>query len=139
MTPGVGHSYRLNALTGSGWKTIGRGGFQTPNCATIVRIACTGEDSSTVHFYLPPATPVAGGVPQQQWIDMSLNAFDFRAAPFISAGPFPAEGTTFPWSGVMFGRPHNHRVNAFYAGRGWIIQTAGRFSPPDCRNLPAAV
>lgn len=139
MTPGLGHVYRLNALTPAGWQGIGGGGFQTPNCATIVRIDCTGEDSSTVLFYLPPAFSVAGGVPQEQWIDMSLNDFSFRAAGYLSAGPFPAEGATFPWSGVLYGRPHNYRVNAFYAGRGWIIQTTGGFSPPDCRNLPAAV
>ena len=76
---------------------------------------------------------------RQQWLDLAVIGVQARPpTPFIGAGPFPAEGATFSWPGIITWRRHYYRVNAQLANGAWVPQVLGDFLPLGCVNLPAA-
>jgi hypothetical protein len=139
LLPGLTHWYRLNGWFADGWRTIGAGAFESPNCQSIAGIRCNndGETTSVVTFRLPPAPNVGGAEPVQQWIDVSMLDFNFGRAPFENAGPFSPAGAVVDFHTVGFGRQHNYRFNALYANGTWRVHVGGTFRPLDCHNLPA--
>jgi hypothetical protein len=140
MLPGVKHYYRVNALFATGWRNLGQGTFTPPDCRIILRFDChPGVDEVTLEFNVPPAAPIAGSTPVEQWIDLSLSSRRFLSLE-AAAGPLPGAGTRYTWPGLLFARNHYYRINARYAGsfNDWRIQATGDFVTPDCRLLPAA-
>ncbi|HZP58638.1 MAG TPA: hypothetical protein VFC53_13965 [Dehalococcoidia bacterium] len=147
LIPSNMHYYRLNALFGSQWVEMGRGQFETPNCGAVASLGCMLDGSGllVVNFSLPPASPIPGAVPQQQWLDLTLFANPrnplldngFLPGTFIGAGPFPPGGIDiFSWSGIVSARRHYYRVNTLYSDSRWVQQFSGSFVTLDCRALP---
>jgi hypothetical protein len=151
VIPAEMHYYRLNARFGAEWREIGRGSFETPNCMFVGAYSCVTDGTSVVTFRLPqtflsPERPVL-----QQWIDLTLFASPrnplldngFPPGTFIGAGPFPPEGATFMWRGIIAARRHFYRVNLLHGGPptvgardNWQPYFSGSFFSLDCRNLP---
>lgn len=147
LRPASQHYYRVNGLFGNRWIEIGRGEFETPNCGFVTSLSCQmGNGTGNVQFEVPPASPIPGLTPIQQWIDLTLSSNPvnplldngFPPDTFVSAGPFKATGDSFLWRGMRPGLLHHYRVNTLYVGNDaqWITQFSGAFRPLSCANLP---
>ncbi len=141
------HFYRVNGLFGGRWIEIGRGAFETPNCGFVTSIGCQIPDGeNVVQFAVPPASPVPGLTPTQQWIDLTLSSNPlnpilddgFPPGTFVAAGPFKSTGASFLWRDLRSGLLHHYRVNTLYAGSDprWVTEFSGAFLSLSCADLP---
>lgn len=138
LVPGRLHVYRLNARVGDRWFELGSATFETPDCKVVRALSCnSGPPSSSVSFVVSPAArSEQGGVPIQQWLDLSL--FDGRFAPglFLGIGPLPVSGTSLLLPGIQPASRHYFRVNADYGPEGWRVLAEGTFLSMNCFGLP---
>ena len=147
LVPGRRHYYRLNALTDAGWREVGRGVFDTPDCGTILQVRCNPSDSTvSVLFRIDHAPMLEGSRPVEQWLDISLFNNGFASGTFLGTGPFPAEAgiisppalpVFFRWDGILSARVHFWRTNVLYEPSRWVTDRRGSVLTPDCRGLPS--
>jgi hypothetical protein len=138
------HYYRLNAFIDGRWRELGRGRFETPDCARERAFTCDHTDDVTVVFELPRSRASDRRRAIEQWLDLTLDpSFDFAPGTYIAAGPFPpplvgieGERTLFGWSHIRPALVHNYRVNVLEDNGNWDTQVRGGFQSPDCRNIP---
>ena len=145
------HFYRINALAGGTWRELGRGTFETPDCAPVLEMACESTGTAAVTFGTPRSSLGPERPAIAQWIDLSIFGNPrnpnldngFVPGTFIGAGPFSPEGVRFTWRGITPALRHYFRVNVFHSGPPqfgdndtWAQMGGGRFVSLDCRDLP---